>query len=125
MNRQHQSGSMYSTLFMVIMVGAAALVGLKVFPVYMNEFKARSACDAVANAPESKVAGVTVSQIRKRLQQRWDVDDIESVKVSDIKFFKTDAGKVMRYQYEVRTPLVANWSLVIEFKHESVLGGGA
>lgn len=125
MNRRHQIGSMYSTLFMVVMIGAAVLVGLKVFPVYMNEFKARSACDAVAISPEMQASGVTASQIRKRLQQRWDVDDIKNLKVSDIKFVKTEAGKLMRYQYEVRTPLVANWSLVIDFQHESVLGGGS
>lgn len=122
MNRRQQQGAMYSTLFTLVMVGVAVLVGLRVFPVYMDEFKASSAMKAVAASPEARQRGVTVTAIRKMLQSRWDVDDINNLKVSDIKFVKTKTGKVMRYSYEVRTGLFANWYLVITFDNEAPLG---
>ncbi len=116
---------MYSTLFTLVMVGVAVLVGLKVFPVYMDEFKARSAFNAVAESPEARQNSTTVTEMRKMLQRRWDIDDIKNLQVSDIKFVKTQEGKVMRYGYEVRTDLFANWALVISFENEAPIGAGS
>ncbi len=123
MNYRQQKGAMYSTMFTVVMVGIAVLVGFRVFPIYMNELKVSSAVEAVASSPEAANNGTSVAAIRKMLQSRWDVDDIKNVKVSDIQFVKNKKGKVMRYKYEVRTDLFANWALVLSFENQAVLGG--
>lgn len=116
---------MYSTLFLVVMVGAAVLVGLRVFPIYLNEFKVRNAVTAVAQSPEASEPAATVVALRRMLQSRWDIDDIKNLKVGEIKFVKTPDGRVMRYDYEVRTALFANWSLVLQFANETVYGDGS
>ena len=64
MNRRQQQGSMYSKLFLVFMVGVAVLVGLRAFPIYMDEFKARSAFEAVAASPEARTPGTPVGAHR-------------------------------------------------------------
>lgn len=120
-----QTGSMYSTLFLIAMVGTLVLVGFRVFPIYMNEMKIQSAISAIAKSPEASESNMTVQSLRKLLRARWDIDDIEHLKVGDIKFLKTKQGKVMRYDYEVRTELFANWSLVLQFDDELSLGGGS
>lgn len=123
MNYRQQNGAMYSTMFTFVMVGVAVLVGFRVFPIYMDEFKASSAFEAVAETPEARKSGASVVSIRNMLQSRWDIDDIKNLKISDIQFVKTQKGKVMRYSYEVRTDLFANWSLVLSFENEALLGG--
>ncbi len=123
MNYRQQNGAMYSTMFTFVMVGVAVLVGFRVFPIYMDEFKASSAFEAVAESPEARKSGASVVSIRNMLQSRWDIDDIKNLKVSDVQFVKTQKGKVMRYSYEVRTDLFANWSLVLSFENEALLGG--
>jgi len=122
MNYRQQNGAMYSTMFTVVMVGIAVLVGFRVFPIYMDEFKASNALEAVAATPEARKSGASVVSIRNMLQSRWDIDDIKNLQVSDVKFVKTQKGKVMRYSYEVRTELFANWALVLSFENEASLG---
>ncbi len=125
MHHRRQQGAMYSKLFTLAMLGVAVLVGLRVFPIYMDELKASSAFKAVAESPEARLRTTTVTEMRKMLQARWDIDDIQNLKVSDVKFVKTKDGKVMRYSYEVRTGLFANWALVISFENEVPIGAGS
>jgi hypothetical protein len=124
MYQRKQQGSLYSKAFMAFVIGAAVLVGLKAFPIYMNELKVQSAMSGVAGAPEAQ-GNVSIGTLRQMLQRRWDVDDVKHLKVGDIKFVKTKAGRVMRYEYEVRTDLFANWALVIRFEDEQALGGAS
>lgn len=125
MNYRQQQGAMYSKLFTLVMVGFAMLVGFRVFPIYMDEFKARSALNSVATSVEAENRSTGVAKFRKMLSARWDIDNISNLKVGDVKFVKTNKGKVMRYSYEVRTALAANWFLVISFENEVALGGGS
>ena len=123
MRMVRQDGSLYSLAFNGLVLGVAVLVGLRVFPIYMNELSVRSAVSGVALDPAAAVAQPSVSALRNLLQRRWDVDDIKNLDVGDIKFVKTKAGRIMRYEYSVETPLAYNWGLVLHFKNEYPLGG--
>jgi hypothetical protein len=120
-----QRGSAYSKLFTLVMVGAAVLIGLRVVPIYLNEVKIQSAIKGVATSPEARSASVSVGQLRSMLQRRWDVDDVRTLKVSDIKFMRTNEGRLMRYDYVAQTDLFANWSLSISFTNDIYLGEGS
>lgn len=125
MNMRSQRGSAYSKLFTLVMVGAAVLIGLRVVPIYLNEVKIQSAIKGVATSPEARSANVSVGQLRSMLQRRWDVDDVRTLKVSDIKFMRTNEGRLMRYDYVAQTDLFANWSLSISFTNDIYLGEGS
>ena len=125
MNMRSQRGSAYSKLFTLVMVGAAVLIGLRVVPIYLNEVKIQSAIKGVATSPEARSANVSVGQLRSMLQRRWDVDDVRTLKVSDIKFMRTHEGRLMRYDYVAQTDLFANWSLSISFTNDIYLGEGS
>nr|MBV6630913.1 DUF4845 domain-containing protein [Oceanococcus sp. HetDA_MAG_MS8] len=120
-----QRGSAYSKLFTLVMLGAAVLVGLRVVPIYLNEVKVQSAIKGVASTPEARSANVSVGQLRSMLQRRWDVDDVRTLKVSDIKFVRSNEGRLMRYDYVAQTELFANWSLSIRFTNDIYLGEGS
>lgn len=125
LNMRSQRGSAYSKLFTLVMLGAAVLVGLRVVPIYLNEVKVQSAIKGVASTPEARSANVSVGQLRSMLQRRWDVDDVRTLKVSDIKFVRSNEGRLMRYDYVAQTELFANWSLSIRFTNDIYLGEGS
>lgn len=125
MNMRSQRGSVYSKLFTLAMLGVAVLVGLRVVPMYLNEVKVQSAIKGVATSPEARASNVSVGQLRSMLQRRWDVDDVRTLKVSDIQFVRSNEGRLMRYDYEAQTELFANWSLSIRFTNDIYLGEGS
>ena len=58
MYQRKQQGSLYSKAFMAFVIGAAVLVGLKAFPIYMNELKVQSAMSGVAASPTERELSV-------------------------------------------------------------------
>ena len=119
---RQQRGSLYSMAFLALVFGTALLVGFRALPIYLNEFKVRSVMKAVSSSPEAGKSQISVVDLRKALQRRWDIDDIRNLKVGEIQFVKAREGRLMRYDYEVRTALFANWFLVIQFKKDYILG---
>ncbi|MGB1556148.1 MAG: DUF4845 domain-containing protein [Oceanococcaceae bacterium] len=119
---RQQRGSLYSMAFLALVFGSALLVFFRALPIYIDEFKVRSVMKAVASSPEAAKSQVSVVDLRKALQRRWDIDDINNLKVGEIQFVKAPEGRLMRYDYEVRTGLFANWFLVIQFKKDYILG---
>lgn len=119
---RQQRGSLYSMAFLALVFGTALLVCFRALPIYMDEFKVRSVMKAVALSPEASQNQLSVVDLRRSLQRRWDIDDIKNLKVGDIQFVKAKEGRLMRYDYEVRTALFANWFLVIQFKKDYILG---
>ena len=119
---RRQIGGMYNTLFLLAVIGGAALLTLTVAPVYMNEAKAHKIVSQTAARPDS--AKASPAQMRRALQNRWDVDDVQYLLVKDVKTKKTKQGKLLAYNYEVRKHLFANWDLVLTFDKSFPLSSG-
>ena len=113
---KNQIGGMYSTLFLLMCIGAIVLLGLTVVPVYMNEAKAVKIVSQVAAQPSTGKA--SQSEIYNTLYKRWTVDDVTHLDPKKVKLNKTKTGKTLSYEYEVRKPLFANWDLVLTFKKD-------
>lgn len=100
----------------VVIVIALAMIALKLTPSYIEFFAIKKAVNALAT--ESK-GGATVVEIRKGFDQRATIDDINSVKGSDLEITKDASGVVITAAYRKEIPLVANIGVYIEFNATS------
>ena len=118
---RRQFGGVYNTMFILGAIGLAAMIGIKVTPIYLNQMKVEAAVKQISESPQYSKA--TPLDIRKALQRRWDVEDVRHLAVKDIKLVKIKSGRALRYKYEVRDHLVANWDLVLTFEDEKEITG--
>ena len=100
-----------------LMVGAvifivAAMIALKLTPSYIEFFAVKKAVNALAAEARG---GASVVEIRKSFDRRATIDDINSVKGSDLEVTKDSSGVVISASYRKEIPLVANIGVYIEF----------
>jgi hypothetical protein len=103
-----------------LMMGAvvfivAAMLGLKLAPSYIEFFAIKKAVNAIA----TEKRGSTVADIRKTFDARATVDDISTVKGSDLEVTKDANELVIVAAYRKEIPLFAGVGLYIEFRASS------
>ena len=104
-----------------LMAGAAvlivlAMIGLKLAPSYIEFMAIKKAVNALASDAR---AGTTVAEIRKTFDNRATIDDISSVKGSDLEVTKDGGTVVVAATYRKEIPLVANIGVYIDFRAAS------
>lgn len=116
--RHRQKGlGWFGLLFVFGVIAFTAIVGLKCFPIYMNQFKLSSVLNKVASSglPVTDDGGAA---IRRELGNFWDIEDITRITPKDIKIKRSDRGRFMAYDYEAKEKLFYNIYIVIHFKGE-------
>ncbi len=116
-----QQGGIYGVLFVLGVLGIVVMITLKVLPIYLNQMKIAGAVKQIADSPQYTAA--TVRDIRRDMQKRWDIEDVKHLTVKDVKIIKGKNGRALKYDYEVRVNLVANWDLVLWFKDQLPMSG--
>lgn len=108
--------TLWSTTFVLGVLGMAVFLILKLFPVYMQDFKVEKALQSVAAQPGA--GAMSRPEIVQALNNRFMVDDVEHVR-ADQQLVIEQAGKnkVYRLDYEAVVPLFRNVSALIEFQH--------
>jgi len=100
----------------VVILIALAMLGLKLTPSYIEFFAIKKAVNALATEAGG---GATVTEIRKGFDQRATIDDINSIKGSDLEITKDSGGILITAAYRKEIPLVANVGVYIEFRATS------
>lgn len=119
--RHRQRG--ITVLGWIVLLVPVALVGyvvIRAVPVYLNYSKVSRALEQVRGQNTSS-DGVTREQLRAELEKRFDIDYIDSPKVSDVTIRKSGQGFVMEVQYEDVVPLMYNASLLLEFETSATI----
>ena len=125
MKRKQGGLSLLGFLVVLAVVGFAAYVGMKLFPMYQEYYAVRSAMKGLANEPG--VADMDPAKIQDLFFRRLYINYSENVKPQNVKFERTEGGWRMRVNYEVRRPLVGNLDVVGRFDSTQELtrrGGG-
>lgn len=113
-SRHSQKGMTGIGIALVLaMVGFFAVIGLKLFPVYMESFKVNSAMDSLKT--ESGMGSKSSGEIVKSLLRRLGVDDVESVTRDEISIEKSKTAIIVYVEYEVEKHLFGNISLLVIF----------
>ena len=113
MKRKQGGLSLLGFLVVLAVVGFAAYVGMKLFPMYQEYYSVRSAMKGLANEPG--VADMDPAKIQDLFFRRLYINYSESVKPSHVKIERMDGGWKMSVNYEVRRPLVGNLDVVGKF----------
>jgi hypothetical protein len=120
MNRKHQSGlTLISFLVVLGVVGFAAFIGMKLFPMYQEYYSVKSSMKGLESEPG--VADMDPSRIQDLFFRRLYINYSENVKPKNVKFERTDGGWLMKVSYEVRRPLVGNLDVVGKFDTDQKL----
>ena len=125
MKRKQSGLSLVGFLVVLAVVGFAAYVGMKLFPMYQEYYSVRSAMKGLANEPG--VADMDPAKVQDLFFRRLYINYSENVKPQNVKFERTEGGWKMRVNYEVRRPLVGNLDVVGKFDKTQDLtrrGGG-
>ena len=123
---RHKQDGMTLTSFVVVLavVGFAAYLGMKLFPMYQEYYAVRSAAKSIAGEPG--VGDMDPYKIQSMLFKHLDINYSDNVKPENVKITRIDNGWNMKVNYEVRGPLVGNLDVVGVFDIDQNLtrGGG-
>ena len=125
MKRKQSGLSLVGFLVVLAVVGFAAYVGMKLFPMYQEYYSVQSAMKGLANEPG--VADMDPAKVQDLFFRRLYINYSENVKPQNVKFERMEGGWKMRVSYEVRRPLVGNLDVVGKFDKTQELtrrGGG-
>jgi len=98
-----------------VIIAVVAIFGIKILPEVLNYHKINQAVKAVA----ADGSGKTVPELRQAFGKYAEVEHIQTLTAADLDIFKEDNQVIIAFAYERRIPLVANLSLLIDFRGSS------
>jgi len=117
---QKQRGlSMINMLALALILGMGLILGLKLVPVYTEYFGLKKVLNTLAR----EQGGAPVSDIRESFDKRANIENIHSVKSTDLDIVQDQTGTNISVSYQAVVPLIANASLVFDFQAEARNGG--
>ena len=116
--RKRQRGiSFLGLVALVAILGFAAVIGLKLIPIYMDSWKISKVMNAVISDPDIK--SQTRREVVESMLKRLDIDAVEAVNYTNYKESMTVSKQrndtTINIYYRVETPLIGNLYLVAEF----------
>jgi len=101
--------SLTSVILVLIVVGLVAVVGIKVFPSWLEY---RSIKDGIVRV---KAEGGTVPEMQRAFDKFADINNVESVKGRDLIISKDGGEPEISFAYQKRIALTEKASLVIDY----------
>lgn len=114
---KHQQGMTFIGWVMVFAIIAFfATLTVKLAPVYLEYFKVRSLLTSLQEVP--MVTHKSKGEIWRLLQNRMEIDDIESMKRENFKIQSEKGRLQLSVSYEVRTHIMFNADVILTFHKE-------
>ncbi len=115
--RKRQRGLSFLSLMAIVgILGFSAVVGLKLFPIYMDSWKIDGIMKAVISQPG--INEQSRKEIFDAMMKRLDIDAVDAVNYRNsdaMTITKRKNNVTINIFYRVETPLIGNLSLVAEF----------
>ena len=109
--------SMFGFMLIAIVVIMFAMLAMKLVPAYIEFFSVKKILNAMGQ--DSEVKSMSNAEIRDSFAKRADVGYVTVVKPADLNIDRSGGNVMISTEYEYRTPLVANISLIVDFKASS------
>ena len=120
--RKHQTGlTMITWIVLIAMIGFIGIFAFKLIPIYMDYYTINNALTTVA---KGATAGESPAELKKSIDNVFDVNSVSVVKVDDIEIKPGTDGKglIMNLDYDARTNFIANVDLVVHFENTYTAG---
>jgi len=116
--RNKQRGLSFLGLIVLVgVLGFTAVIGLKLFPVYMDAWKIYSVMNAVISEPG--INDQSRQEVIESMLKRLDIDAVDSLNYSNhgdrLSVTKRKNNVTINVTYEITTPLIGNLSLLAQF----------
>ena len=112
--KQQRGLSLMGLLIVSAVLVVVALIGFKLLPAYIEYFTIKRVIGDIASG--SEVRGGTLRDATTAFQRRAQIDDITSIKASDLEITKQGEGFSIVAAYQRCVPLFANISVCIDFE---------
>jgi hypothetical protein len=121
MKRSQRGMTLLSFVIVLAVVGFAAYIGMKLFPMYSEFYSVKQALKRLQNEPG--IANQDPSKIKDMLFRNFDISYVDSVKPENVKLERAEntVGWKIDVEYEVRKPLVGNLDIVGKFHDTQML----
>lgn len=123
--KRNQSGiTLIGFVITLAVVGFAAYIGMKLFPMYQEFYSVKAAAKGLAE--QSGSADMDPARLQDLFFRRLDINYSENVKPENVKFKRINGGWNLHVQYEVRRPMIGNLDVVGKFdtSQDIVRSGG-
>ena len=117
MTSKQRGVSFSGLLAWVVVLIFLAIGGMKLIPAYIENAKINKIFNTIANDPEMQTA--TPKAVRESYSKRTQIDDVKVVDPNDIDIVKNASGLSLSVSYQVKVPLFANVSLLLDFHSSS------
>lgn len=101
--------SLSGLIFVLAVLGVAAVFALKLVPTYMEY---RTIQDAIVKA---KAAGGSVAEMQRTFDKNAEINNVSAISGHDLVITKDGGEPEISFAYEKRVPLAGNVSLVINY----------
>lgn len=120
-HRQHGLG-LWGWLFVLGVIGFVSMITMQLVPIYLAEMSIQRVVKSTAQDPGN--SGAPISELRKAMKTRWDVEGITTLDVRDVSIVKFGSGRALSYSYDARAELFYNLSIVAHFEEKFPMPGG-
>lgn len=115
-NFSRQDGiSMVGMMMVLALIGLAALVAIRLVPVYLESFSVQKSVMSVVE--EAKHKPHTPLQMRDLMMKRLNINNVTVVGKDDIVIRREGFFYMITVDYEVRTPFIKNIDFVVKFEN--------
>jgi hypothetical protein len=109
-----QGVSIMALIFGLALLIVVAIFGMKLVPSYLEFRAAKGAIDQL-----SRASAASPADIRRSFESRTAVDDISSLKATDLEITKQGNQVVISFSYRKEVPLFSNIGLYIDYAASS------
>lgn len=109
--------SLIGLIVVLAIIGFVGILAAKIGPAYMEFASIKKA------AEEAKATGGSVMEIQRAYGKAADINDITSVRATDLVISKETGETEISFAYDRVIPLVGNASLVLDFKGTTAKDG--
>ena len=117
MKSRQRGLTMFGFLFVAFVLVAIAMLAMKLVPAYIEFFSVKKILATMGQ--DSSIKSKSNAEIRSDFSRRASVDYVTMVKPEDLSIDRRGGGTVIAADYEFRTKLFGNVSLVVDFSASS------
>jgi hypothetical protein len=118
--RKQKGMTLIGWLCMMALIGFFAILVIKMWPIYFENFGVKRAVAKLPTVPE--ISTMTDAQIWRVVEKQFTVDGVNNAKKDNFELERTEEGNLIaRIKYEVRVNILFNVDAVVWFKEEAVL----
>ena len=117
LKKQQHGLTMFGFLFVAIVLVAVAMLAMKLVPAYIEFFSVKKILATMGQ--ESDIRSKSNAEIRNDFVKRAGTGYVTVVKPEDLSINRSGGVPVISADYQFRTKLVGNVSLVVDFSASS------